>query len=222
MALSSSIAQAKYIRPVKFPRLTLATAALVVAIFILPGAGESLAWERNAGGFTSWVTALTAHLTHWDLSHLCFDLLAWIVLGSMLEMHARRLWVLTIGLSAPLVSLFVLLAAPDVLIYRGLSGLDSALFITTALMILDRARQQEDRGMAWIAIGSILALLAKIAWEWATGSPVFARGGDFTAVPQAHLAGAAAGWVAAQIVRKKPIQRTDPGTLNRVTRNPIN
>lgn len=180
----------------KLPRLTLATAALAVAFFILPGAGESLAWDRNAGGLTSWVTALTAHLTHWDLSHLFFDLLAWIVLGSMVEMHARRLWIWTIGLSVPLVSLFVLLAAPDVWIYRGLSGLDSALFITTALMIHDRARQQGNRGMKWIAVGCILALLAKIAWEWSTGSPIFARGGDFTAVPQAHLAGALAGLIA--------------------------
>lgn len=197
MALSPPVSQAKSIHPVKLPCLTLATAALAVAIFVLPGAGESLGWDRNAGGLISWVTALTAHLTHWDLSHLFFDLLAWIVLGSMVEMHARRLWIWTIGLSAPLVSLFVLLAAPDVTIYRGLSGLDSALFIAAALMIHTRARQQGDPGMKWIAVGCVLALLAKIAWEWSTGSPVFARGGNFTAVPQAHLAGAMAGLTAA-------------------------
>ena len=107
-------------------------------------------------------------------------------------------------------------------IYRGLSGLDSALFIAAALMIHTRARQQGDRGMKWITVGCILTLLAKIAWEWSTGSSVFARGGDFTAVPQAHLAGALAGWVAVQITQKRTTQITGPRTPNRVIQNPVN
>mgnify|MGYP001812911797 CR=1 FL=1 len=182
----------------KIPRLTLAAAALAAAIFLLPGASELLAWDRDVGGLISWLTVLTAHLTHWDLSHLVFDLLAWIVLGTMVETHSRRLWAWTIGLSAPLVSLFVLLAAPDVSIYRGLSGLDSALFIAAALMIRGRAQKQDDPGVPWIAVSSIVALVAKITWEWSTGDSLFARGGEFVTVPQAHLAGALAGWIAAR------------------------
>ena len=188
----------------RIPRLTLATAALVVAIFILPGAGESLDWHRDDSGMTSWVTALTAHLTHWNLPHLGFDLLAWLVLGSMVETHSRRLWGWTVGLAAGLVSLFVFLAAPEITIYRGLSGIDSALFIASAITIHTRAKLRGDHLMGLIALGCILTITGKIIWEWTTGTPLFARGGGFTAVPQAHLAGAVAGWIAVWVTRKKP------------------
>jgi rhomboid family GlyGly-CTERM serine protease len=215
MALPSPVAQAILVHPVKLPHLTFATAALAVAIFLLPGAGESLAWDRNDTGTVFWANALTAHLTHWDPAHLLFDLLAWMVLGTIIETHSRRLWCWTVGLSVPLVFLFVLLAAPDISVYRGLSGLDSALFTAAALMIHDRAIKRNDPGMAWITVGCIMALVSKIVWEWSTGSPVFARSGNFTAVPQAHLAGALAGWIVFQVTRRMPAQGTESRPLAR-------
>lgn len=220
MALPPRVAQAESANPVKIPRLTLATAALAVAIFLLPGAGEFLAWDRGDLGLFSWVTALTSHLTHWNRSHLIFDLLAWIVLGVMVETHSRRLWVWTIGLSAPIVSLFVLVTAPEISVYRGLSGFDSALFAVAALVIHSRARQADDSVTKLTALVCLLALIAKITWEWSTGSPIFARGGDFTAVPQAHLAGALAGWIAFQLTRKNRNMKAVTGHPIRLARNP--
>lgn len=209
MPFSPPVAQTKSIRPVKFPRLTLATAVLAVAIFLLPGASEFLAWDRDNTELFSWVTAGTSHLTHWNRSHLIFDLLAWIVLGTMVEAHSRRLWAWSVGLSAPVVSLFILVAAPDITIYRGLSGLDSALFVATAFMTFSRARQRDDSTTKWMSLVCLLALAAKITWEWSTGIPVFAGSGDFVVVPQAHLAGAVAGWIAFQLTRTNPV-RLDP------------
>jgi hypothetical protein len=79
--------------------------------------------------------------------------------------------------------------------------------------------QQGDPVMKWIALGCIVALTAKIAWEWSTGSPIFARGGDFSAVPQAHLAGAMAGFTAAiaQKIRLRGNRRSAPSSEGRPT-----
>jgi hypothetical protein len=92
--------------------------------------------------------------------------------------------------------LFVL--QPGLPTYRGLSGLDSALFVTGALALGERLFREGRRVVGIAAFASVAALAAKVAYELATGQTLFvdaARVG-FVPVPLAHVAGALAGMFA--------------------------
>ena len=92
--------------------------------------------------------------------------------------------------------LFVL--QPGLPTYRGLSGLDSALFVTAALGLGQKLRAdgRSTRGAA--AIGSVAVLLGKVGYELATGQALFVDAASlgFVPVPLAHAVGGLAGMLA--------------------------
>jgi hypothetical protein len=83
--------------------------------------------------------------------------------------------------------------------YRGLSGLDSALYVTAAVTLGLRLWRHERRLAAAAALVSVLGLAGKVAYELATGAALFvdAAGLGFVPVPLAHATGALAGLLAA-------------------------
>jgi membrane associated rhomboid family serine protease len=97
--------------------------------------------------------------------------------------------------SALAISFSVWLLLPDMQNYRGLSGVDSALF---TLLITDLWGEQRQTGqfrsqvIAAICLG---AFLSKIAFEVRTGRNVFVSGLDAgtVGVPLAHIVGAGCG-----------------------------
>ena len=126
---------------------------------------------------------LTCHFTHWTHEQLAWDLLAFVFLGLACERRNRRAYHATLLASALFIPLAVMLFAPRIVAYRGLSGLDSALF---ALLLAQEFRR--NRIVAVCAVG----FAAKIAFEAMTSSTVFVSnlGAGVVAVPMAHLAGA--------------------------------
>ena len=82
-------------------------------------------------------------------------------------------------------------------IYRGLSGIDSALFaLLTVVMWNDGCRSQRP-GRQAIAMGCLIAFLLKLAFELMTGRNVFVNAVDTgtVSVPLAHVVGALCGLV---------------------------
>jgi membrane associated rhomboid family serine protease len=193
---------------VNSPRHTIAAAALVAAIHLLPGAAEALSYVRSGSAVSIDWTLLTAHLTHWDLRHLIWDSLALLVLGWMIESRSVRLWWGVIGFGIASVSSVVLLAQPSLTAYRGLSGIDSALFTAAVIVIGKEAHRHRDPLGMIVASGSALAFLAKVTWEWSTGIALFAQPQDssYVVVPIAHIAGAVAGAVAVWIDGLLPLK----------------
>jgi rhomboid family GlyGly-CTERM serine protease len=190
---------------VNTPKHTIAATVLVAAIHILPGAADALSFIRPASDVSFDWTLLTAHFTHWDLSHLIWDSLALLVLGWMIESRSVRLWWSVIGLGIVSVSLAVLLAEPSLRAYRGLSGIDSALFAAAVILVGREAHHHRDFMMTILASGLAIAFLAKVTWEWTTGIALFAQphDSDYAVVRIAHLAGALAGAVAVWANRSK-------------------
>jgi rhomboid family GlyGly-CTERM serine protease len=135
---------------------------------------------------------LTGHWTHWTLDHLLWDSLAFLVLAALCEIWiSRRVLLATVAGSALAVSAGVWLALPEIDRYRGLSGIDSALFVLAAARVLRETRSPLG-GLA------LAAFLAKAAWEVSTGSTLFTEAADsFIPVPLAHLIGGACGLAAA-------------------------
>ena len=131
--------------------VTFALAAPAVLLAAWPDATELLAFDRGRIADGEWWRGVTCHWTHWTLDHLLWDLLAFTVLIPLCwQAGAARLgW--TLGLSSLLIPLAVWLCLPTMTEYRGLSGLDSALFVLLASRLLRGAIADRDRGAVHIA-----------------------------------------------------------------------
>lgn len=94
--------------------------------------------------------------------------------------------------SALAVAVFLLQAG--MALYRGLSGIDSALFGLAAVLLLrEHARARNPKG-AWVAGLFALGFAVEIGYEFLSGGAVFmAETPGVVTVPLAHVIGAAIG-----------------------------
>jgi rhomboid family GlyGly-CTERM serine protease len=179
--------------PLRTAAVTLLLAAPALLAALSPTWTAWLAWspDRVAAG-EPW-RLLSGHWTHWSFDHLRWDLLVFLVVVPLCHrVGPARMWA-TLVASAVTIPLAVGWLLPGITEYRGLSGLDSALFVLLATRLLC----QELAGRSWrsaVPFAAALALfLAKAGFELATGSTVFVAGGDFVPVPLAHIVGAVCG-----------------------------
>jgi peptidoglycan/LPS O-acetylase OafA/YrhL len=96
--------------------------------------------------------------------------------------------------------------------YRGLSGIDSALFAMVATSCLIDSRAAGERGRTAGFAVLLLALAGKLAYECLTGQALFVNA-DATGIPPvplAHAAGAATGVLMAVIRPCRPSHRSSP------------
>jgi rhomboid family GlyGly-CTERM serine protease len=159
---------------------TLILTLLAAAAALVDGS----ALELQRGG-AAW-RAFTCHLTHWTYEQLAWDGLVFLGLGLASARKDSAAVHATLLASAIAVPCAVLLFAPEVIAYRGLSGIDSALF---ALVLVMHARN--NPAVVLCAAGFAL----KIAFEMTTGATVFVSGlgPGVQPVPVAHVAGATVG-----------------------------
>jgi rhomboid family GlyGly-CTERM serine protease len=167
----------------RIPWVTLAVSALAVAVYAAPGGTAAVELSRAGLGDGQLWRLATGHLAHWSFEHLLWDVATFAALGAACERASRRDTAVVLLLAAPTVALMVLAARPSLATYRGLSGLDVALF---ALL----ARQVGGR------IGATLAavLAAKLVYEAGAGAAVFVGhlSDAVVFVPAAHQGGALA------------------------------
>jgi rhomboid family GlyGly-CTERM serine protease len=169
--------------------VTLLLAALAAAATLF-GNGAELQYAR---GSAPW-TLLTCHFTHWSLDQFLWGLAVFVPLGVACERRSRTRFLLALSGSAVAVPLAVAALAPHIGTYRGLSGLDSALFALLACLIAGE-RRNGDRATLTLIAAAALGFGGKIAYELFTGSPMFASqlGAGIVPVPLAHAAGALVG-----------------------------
>jgi len=135
----------------------------------------------------------SGHLTHWTPGHLCWDLLACLLAVLLLLRHAPRT-LLPLSLWSMLaVSLGILLAHPEIAAYRGLSGVDTALFAYLATALALAAARHRDAAGAGTGVLLLALIAGKILAEMASGSCLFVEADAFIPLPAAHLAGLLAG-----------------------------
>jgi rhomboid family GlyGly-CTERM serine protease len=125
---------------------------------------------------------VTGHFSHWSAAQLRYDLFAFVVLGAICEVRDRARFAMALAATAVLVSLFLLALRPDVVLYRGLSALDSALWMLAVFGLGER------RPRLAVALASLFLL--KVLIESRSGA-VFV--GGITVLPIVHLIGASAG-----------------------------
>jgi rhomboid family GlyGly-CTERM serine protease len=170
--------------------------AVFAAIAGWPPLAGVLELERSALPAEPW-RLLTCHWTHWHLDHLCWNLAVFTVLGAMLEIRSRVRFLVCVVASALVISATLVVAQPELELYRGSSGIDSALFaavVTATLREAIAARQWLTA--TWLTL-AITALSAKIAFESVTGRCLFVDTTTFTPIPLVHGLGAMVGVIVA-------------------------
>ncbi len=164
----------------------------------MPGASDWLQFERGAvAGGEAW-RWLTAHLTHFDANHLAWDAAALVILGWLCERESRARTALTLFVSSFTITAAVALWQPQFATYRGLSGLDSALFGLLAINLLRRP----ERTPRLVALVTLVGFAAKCLLEISTDSTVFASGDTYAPVPLAHLVGLISGALVGAALRR--------------------
>lgn len=169
----------------RFPWMSVALTALCAAASFFDGA--RLQYERSGEAWR----LLTGQMVHWTPRMAFFDLGMLLGLGACLEIRGdRRLAAASLALGTVLTAVAVHLS-PDLSLYRGSSGMASALFVLVAFRIAD----SPDRWTRALAAAAVALFLAKAAFEFLAGQTLFA--GDLPegvrVVPLVHLLGGLAG-----------------------------
>jgi rhomboid family GlyGly-CTERM serine protease len=181
----------------RLPWITLALAVLACLVQTSPALGAALEFSRTAVNTHGEVWRfLTAHLTHFGTDHLRWDVAALLILGVMAEHENRRGFAVTLLGSALAIGLGVWMGQPNFETYRGLSGVDSALYgLVCARLVRDGRRARHGFSIA-VGVLALAGFALKCGAELTSGATVFANGGDaagYSPVPLAHLIGLAAG-----------------------------
>jgi rhomboid family GlyGly-CTERM serine protease len=170
--------------------LTLLLTLPALVILAVTDAGEALQYDRGEVAGGQWFRLLTCHWTHWNADHAFWDILMFGVLGAWCERQSRSgLLAATFG-SALAISAAVWHFA-ELPTYRGLSGLDSALFAFAAAAILQESWRQGQSLQLGVGALFVGGFVAKVSFEMLTGSTLFvdANEAQFHPLPFVHAVG---------------------------------
>ena len=135
----------------------------------------------------------TCHLLHWSSNHLLWDLGMFTALGAVAEVHMPRRYGWTLFLSALLIPAGVMWHHREIETYRGLSGIDTALFGLIVADLLSRRLVERDwKSAVWFSL-LLVGLMGKMLAETLAESNLFVSDTSFVPVPIAHLIGAVIG-----------------------------
>ncbi len=186
-----------------------ATALLVLLAVVAYGWSDAmrlLGFDRERVLAGEWWRLWTAHLQHFGIRHLFWNIVVVAPAGAWVERinpgRTRALYVF-----APvIIGLALLGLEPRLHQYAGLSGL--AVATLTLLAFTQLARPSRDDRWFWLSVLGLLA--AKIGVELCSRQPAFVRfaESDVHPVPLAHLVGAACA-IALHFVR---LNRSREGT----------
>jgi rhomboid family GlyGly-CTERM serine protease len=193
-----------------------------VVVYLTPELTAWATFDRAALAAGQLWRVITGHWTHWSGEHLGWDLLVFAVVGGALELRGgRSVFLLCAVLSAVLISGGVWALRPEMVEYRGLSGIDCALVTLVAIDFLRQAIRERQRGLGLAVAGLLVGYLGKVTFELATGQTLFVDSGQglFVPVPLAHVLGGAVG-IALGLLTPSPTPESGAAELRGVDPEP--
>ncbi len=187
----------------KIPFITALLVLSGMTIALSPKLVSLLQFNRTAVIQGELWRIFTGHLTHWSGSQLFWDMLVFSVLGAVIERLGRGRMLLFLAAGSLVISVLVFAFLPGISLYRGLSGLDSGLFMLLLLLLYRKNTTGSNilHKAPYILAGLLFA--GKTIIEVTTGCTLFVQSsGLFIPVPLAHLGGAAAGMTIGLMHRK--------------------
>ena len=189
-----TVTKGAFQRAVQMPvTLTISFGAILIAF--VSSAGELFQFDRAGLAAGEIWRLVTCHVVHWNAEHIQWDLLMFLVLGAACEIrNPRRMW-LCVAAAAASVSLLVMCAFPGIESYRGLSGIDTALFTLLAIDLMRDAQRRQSGMLAATTGGLLLGFMGKTAYEAVTGHAFFVdqRSAGFELLVWDHVAASVAG-----------------------------
>jgi len=168
--------------------LTLGIAVCAAGLMLCEPAARWLQYERGLILRGQIFRLVTCHLTHWSNVHALWSGMAFVLLAGMCEIRSPLLTVTTVSISSLAIGGVMLLLLPNVEVFRGLSGIDSALLGLLAMLIL-RARTS-GASTRWLAVAAIFLFALKLTGELlGFGSLFLGKESDVKPLPVAHLIG---------------------------------
>jgi len=174
----------------RLPWITATVVGLSVAAFVI-GFDPSFEFRLVPHTIVSPLSVFTCHLAHYSPSHLVWSLGAFALLGAVCESRDRVRFFLCLITSAIAIPVALSVLQPALHRYRGISGIDSALFFLLAVSVV-RTEAPTRPLLARAAIVLMAAFVAKMLFEQLTQSAVFANSAaaNFVPAPIAHITGA--------------------------------
>jgi rhomboid family GlyGly-CTERM serine protease len=160
--------------------------------------GELLQYDRQAIADGELWRVVTGHAVHFGIEHFVWDAAVFAVLVLLCWRLDPRRCLVSLAAATLAIPALLFVLQPGLPTYRGLSGIDSALYVTGALALGQRLLGERRRALGIASFASVAALAGKVGYELATGQTLFvdAASVGFEAVPLAHVTGAVAGVVA--------------------------
>lgn len=186
--------------------ITITIAVLTVLAFLMPSVAGMFEFSTVNSLVSQIPQIFGCHLLHWSFDHLSWDLFMFVLVGSLCERRSQIDFSFTLLLSSILIPVCVAIFAPSVTSYRGLSGIDTALFSYAALIFMNDSWKEKNWNGVWIYGILFAGMLLKTAYECAFGGTLFVDSGTFSPVPIAHIVGGAIGAFVAglSILRRHP------------------
>lgn len=194
-----------------WPLVTIGVFVLAVVLAFSPTMSQALQFDRAAVADGQLWRAFTGHLTHWNLDHFFWDAVVFAVLGVLCEWRHRGRYLVCLFVSAILIPLFVSICLPELTTYRGLSGLDTALFTMLACYTLAERWAAKEWGWVLTTASLLLGLSLKVVFEVVTGATLFvdAAAANFQPIPLAHIVGACVGCIVAVWPREGCLENSE-------------
>ena len=176
----------------KYPFTTLVSITALLA-YALPPLAAGLQLDLALACEGQWWRFWTGHITHYDGNHLFWDLVMFVVLGAACENRHPRRFATALALMMAGVSAAITVFPDEIVAYRGLSGVDTGLFVWFAADQIRQSIAVRDRLVAAIWIVPCVGLIAKLIWESMSGQMLFVDSASFRPLVESHLAGAVIG-----------------------------
>jgi rhomboid family GlyGly-CTERM serine protease len=181
---------------VKSFRVTFLVSLVTLLVGFFPSGSLLLEMDFASVVDGQWWRLLTGHVTHFGAQHLFWDLLMFVVLSSLCESQHQKHYAPLLLMVSLVVSATVMFACDDVISYRGLSGVDTGLFVWFVGDQFRISRKAADKGFAifWGSLG--IALIGKLCFEAITGDLLFVHVDGFKPLVESHVSGGVAGGIA--------------------------
>ena len=179
------------------PGIPLLAGCLACFAFFMPGTSSFLQYDRDRIESGEIWRLLTSHWTHWSVEHLLWDAAMFMVLLFVyIRRNPKRVGIM-LGTSSIAIPLGIYLLQPGLIYYRGLSGLDAALFACIAVQMAKNVMERGTPSKKVLVSLLLLGLGLKIAFEAVTGQAVFVAhmAPNIVVIPLAHIIGAGIGFI---------------------------
>jgi rhomboid family GlyGly-CTERM serine protease len=179
----------------RLPVVSLLLVVFAVAVSVWPGLAGWLQYDRAAIARCEVWRLVTSHFTHWSADHLFWDAMAFAALGCLCERNGVGSFLRCLSLSAFLIPVMLWFTQPLMATYRGLSGIDSALFALLATRVVREAASDKNRLKLVVAGIVSVGFAAKVGFEFSTGTTLFvdSAAAGLIPVPLAHVVGGIVG-----------------------------